>query len=119
MRSRVLLFLTAMLLGGVGGFVGSILGNAGGQRMLFVGGFIGGVLIAPLTARIGVWRGWVAPERATRTAIGAAIGFILAATIAVNTLSSPIGPIVSTSLIGIGAVLGAGRGAQSTRGAGK
>ena len=109
MRSRVLLFLTAMLLGGVGGFVGSVLGSAGGKRMLFVGGFVGGVLIAPLTARIAVWRGWIARDRAMWTAIGAAIGFILAATIAVNTLSSPIGPIVSTSLVGIGAVLGAGR----------
>ena len=110
MRSRVLLFLTAMVLGGVGGFVGSVLGNAGGKRMLFVGGFIGGVLIAPLTARIAVWRGWVAPDRAMWTAIGAAIGFVLAATIAVNTLSSPIGPVLSTLLIGFGAVLGAGEG---------
>ena len=109
MRSRVLLFLTAVLLGGLGGFIGSILGNAGGKRMLFVGGFIGGVLIAPLTARIAVSRGWIARDRAMWTAIGAAIGFILAATIAINTLSSPIGPIVSTSLVGIGAVLGAGR----------
>ena len=107
--SRVLLFLTAMLLGGVGGFIGSILGNAGGRRMLFIGGFIGGVLIAPLTARIAVWRGWIARDRALWTAIGAALGFVLAATIAINTLSSPIGPIVSTSLVGIGAVLGAGR----------
>ena len=110
MRSRVLLFLTAMLLGGVGGFVGSVLGGAGGKRMLFVGGFIGGVMISPLTARIAVWRGWVARDRAMWTAIGAAVGFALAATIAVNTLSSPVGPVLSTLLVGVGAVVGAGRG---------
>jgi hypothetical protein len=108
MRQRVLLFLTAMILGGLGGFIGSILGNAGGKRMLFVGGFIGGVLIAPLTARIARWRQWIAPEREMRTALGAAIGFVLAATIAVNTLSSPIGPVLGTLLVGFGAVLGAG-----------
>jgi hypothetical protein len=116
-RARVLLFLTAMVLGGIGGFVGSILGNAGGRQMLFVGGFIGGVLIAPLTARIAVWRRWIPPERASRTAIGAAIGFILSATIAINTLSSPIGPVLSTFLVGIGALVGAGGAAQSMRSA--
>ena len=114
MRSRIPLFLTAMVLGGLGGALGSILGNAGGQRMLFVGGFIGGVLAAALTARIARWRRWIAPDRETRTALGAAVGFILAASIAVNTLSSPIGPVLSTLLIGIGALLGA-RGEARTR----
>ena len=113
MGSRVLLFLTAMLLGGLGGALGSMLGNAGGRRMLFIGGFIGGVLAAPLTARIARWRRWIAADRETRTALGAAAGFILAATIAVNTLSSPIGPVLSTLLIGIGALVGA-RGAART-----
>lgn len=108
MGARVMLFLTAMVLGGLCGALGSILGNAGGRRMLFIGGFIGGVLAAPLTARIARWRRWIPPERETRTALGAAIGFILAATIAVNTLSSPIGPVLSTLLVGLGAVLGAG-----------
>ena len=110
MRAKVLLFLTAMLLGGVGGFVGSVLGNAGGKRMLFIGGFLGGILIAPLTARIAVWRGWAGGERQRWVALGAAAGFLLAAAIAVNTLSSPVGPVLSTTLVGFGAVLGAGRG---------
>lgn len=107
-RSRALLFLTAMILGGVGGFIGSVLGSAGGKTMLFVGGFVGGALIAPLTARIAAWRRWIAPEREVRTAFGAAVGFILAATIAVNTLSSPVGPVLSTCLVGLGAVIGGG-----------
>ena len=110
MRSRILLFLLATVLGGIGGFLGSVLGSAGGRRTLFIGGFLGGVLIAPLTARIAVWRRWVAPDRGRWVAAGAAIGFLLAATIAVNTLSSPVGPVVSTLLIGAGAVLGSGRG---------
>ena len=112
MRQRFLLCITAMMLGGIGGAVGSILGHAGGQRMLFVGGFLGGVLVAPLIGWIAKWRRWVAPDRALWVAVGAAIGFVLAATIAVNTLSSPIGPVLSTTVIGIGAVLGAGRMGQ-------
>ena len=110
MRARVLLFLTAMVVGGAGGMLGSILGGAGGRSMLFVGGYIGGIVVAPLTARIAVRRRWIPPERATRVAIGAAAGFALAATIAINTLSSPIGPVLSTTLVGIGALLGAGKG---------
>jgi hypothetical protein len=114
--ARLLVFLTAMVLGGLGGAIGSILGNAGGRRMLFIGGFLGGVLAAPLTARIARWRRWIAPERETRTALGAAVGFIAAATIAVNTLSSPVGPVLSTLLVGLGAVLGAGpTGRESSR----
>ena len=109
MGARIALFLTAMVLGGAGGMVGSMIGNAGGKRMLFVGGFIGGVLVAPLTAWIARRAGWIAADRTVPTALGAAIGFLLAATIAVNTLSSPIGPVLSTTLIGIGALLGAGR----------
>jgi hypothetical protein len=34
------------------------------------------------------------------------IGFLVAAGIAAKTLSSPIGPVSSTSLVGIGALLG-------------
>jgi len=107
MRSNVLLFFTATVLAGLGGAVGSILGNAGGARMLYVGGVIGGLVMAFVAARIGVWRGWVPRERAMRTALCAGAGFLMAALIAVNTLSSPVGPVLSASLVGIGAVLGA------------
>jgi hypothetical protein len=41
--------------------------------------------------------------------LGAAIGFLLACAVAANTLSSPVGPIMSTLLIGVGAVLGSSR----------
>jgi hypothetical protein len=40
------------------------------------------------------------------TAIGAMIGFLTAALIAVNTLSSPIGPVTSTLLTGVGGLAG-------------
>jgi len=100
------LFVLACILGGVGGLVGSILGGAFGQNGLFVGGFVGGAAIAPLSAKLALWRGWIAANQYWATAIGAAVGFLLAATIAINTLSSPVGPLSSTLLIGLGAVAG-------------
>jgi hypothetical protein len=95
-------------LGGLGGFLGSIAGAAfGGKTALFVGGFVGGIAIAPFSARLALWRHWIEAHQYWPTAIGAALGFVAAALVAVNTLSSPIGPILSTLLTGVGALLGA------------
>jgi hypothetical protein len=101
------LFITASLIGGIGGVVGSILGNALGRTGLFAGGFIGGVVLAPLTSLVARRMGWIAPARFWHVATGAAIGFVAAATLAINTLSSPVGPVVATSLTGLGAIAGA------------
>jgi hypothetical protein len=109
MRQRALLFLVACFLGGAGGVLGSIVGNAAGKTGLFAGGVIGGLLGAALSSLVARSRGWIPPSRTRATAIGAMIGFIAAALIATRTLGSPIGPILSTSLIGFGALVGAGR----------
>ena len=103
---RFRFFVTMCLLGGVGGFLGSVVGAFFGSQALFIGGFVGGILIAPLSARVALWRRWIAPAQYSTTALGAALGFIAAATVAVNTLSSPIGPFLSTALIGVGALVG-------------
>jgi phosphotransferase system glucose/maltose/N-acetylglucosamine-specific IIC component len=108
MLNRLLLFAVACLLGGFGGAFGSILGNAAGKTGLLVGGVIGGLIAALLVGPIARWRGWIRPDRARATALGAAIGFLAAALIATRTLGSPVGPVLSTALIGIGALLGAG-----------
>lgn len=101
---RLYLFLVASLLGGLGGLVGSMVGGA--LDHLFLGGFIGGVLIAPVTASLARRRGWIARSDVWPTTIGAALGFLAAAALAVNTLSSPVGPIVGTTLTGLGALVG-------------
>lgn len=100
------LFISMCLLGGLGGFVGSVIGAAFGNRALFIGGFLGGVAIAPLAAQLALWRRWITPRQYWLTTAGAALGFLAAALVAVNTLSSPVGPIVSTALTGVGALLG-------------
>ena len=103
---RLTFFIAACFLGGLGGFLGSVVGAFLGQRGLFVGGLLGGVLIAPLTARMALWRRWIDPPRLWPTTVGAAVGFVAAALVAINTLSTPIGPIFSTALIGAGALVG-------------
>jgi hypothetical protein len=100
------LFITTCMLGGIGGFLGSVVGAALGDRALFVGGFLGGIAAAPLATRLALWRQWISRREYWPTTAGAALGFLAAATVAVNTLSSPVGPILSTALTGIGAVMG-------------
>jgi hypothetical protein len=104
--NRIALFFVACALGGVGGALGSIVGNAFGKTGLWVGGMLGGLIASLLVARIALWRHWIVRSQFRLTALGAAVGFLAASAVAVNTLSSPIGPVVSTILIGGGAVLG-------------
>ena len=104
--ASVWFFIVTCILGGLGGAIGSVIGAAFGQRALFVGGFLGGLLVAPLSARVAVWRRWIENHQYWPTAAGAGLGFLAAATIAVNTLASPVGPVLSTSLTGVGALLG-------------
>jgi hypothetical protein len=107
--SRILLFFTAIILSGGAALGGSIAGNAVGKTGLWVGGVVGGLVGASLSSWLAAKLGWIASSQRARTTIGTAIGFLLAAGIAVNTLSSPVGPIASTILAGLGAVIGAGK----------
>lgn len=107
MRSKVLLFVTAMMLGGLGGMLGSMIGSAFGEGGMLAGGVVGGLLTAFLTGKIAAARGWVPSSRWRPVAVGASLGFLAAVAIAVNTLSSPIGPVLSTILVGVGALIGA------------
>ncbi len=115
--ARLKLFVTACFLGGLGGAAGSMLGHGFGSRGLLVGALVGGLLAALLVARLAAWRQWIRRPATTGTAVGAAVGFLAAAAIATHTLSSPVGPIASTLLIGVGAVLGAHVGKQEERNA--
>ena len=107
--NRAALFFVACALGGLGGAVGSIVGNAFGNGGLWAGGILGGLLASMLIARIALARRWIVRSQSWPTALGTAIGFLVACAVAVNTLSTPVGPIMSTLLIGAGALLGSGR----------
>jgi hypothetical protein len=107
--NRAALFLAACALGGLGGAVGSMVGHAFGKGGLWAGGILGGILASMLVARIALWRRWIVPSQLWPTALGTALGFLVACAVAVNTLSTPLGPIMSTLLVGAGALLGSVR----------
>ena len=103
---RFLLFVLACVLPGVGGAVGSIVGNAFGKTGLWTGGVLGGLLASLLVAWLATKMKWISREQRRATALGTAVGFLFAAAVAVNTLSSPVGPALSTMLAGLGALVG-------------
>jgi hypothetical protein len=86
-----------------------MIGHAFGKGGLWAGGILGGLLGSMLVARFALWRRWIVASQVWPTAIGTTVGFLLACAVAVNTLSTPIGPILSTLLIGLGALLGSAR----------
>jgi len=111
--NRAALFLLACALGGLGGALGSMVGHSFGKGGLWTGGILGGLLASMLIPRIALWRRWIVRSQYWPTVLGTAVGFLLACAIAVNTLSNPIGPIMSTLLIGVGAVLGSIRATRA------
>lgn len=100
------LFALLVIAGGAGAFAGSVLGNAFGKAGLFAGGVIGGALASAAAAFVAAWLKWIRIDERVPTACGAVVGFLAAALIAVNTLSSPVGPVTSTLLTGIGGLIG-------------
>jgi hypothetical protein len=114
LMNRAALFLVACALGGLGGALGSMVGHLFGKGGLWAGGILGGLLASVLIARIALWRRWILRSQYWPTVLGTAVGFLLACVVVVNTLSSPIGPILSTLLIGVGANLGSIRATSAT-----
>jgi hypothetical protein len=105
--ARTLLFVTSCFLGGLGGALGSMVGHAAGRSGLWIGGIVGGVLGSVAAAALARARGWIEPAQFSGAAVGGSVGFLLAAFIASRTLGSPVGPVLSTLLIGIGGLIGA------------
>jgi hypothetical protein len=81
--------------------------HAAGRVGLWIGGVVGGVLGSIAAAALGRARGWIAPAQFWGAAIGGTVGFLLAAFVAAKTLGSPVGPVLSTLLIGLGSLIGA------------
>ena len=104
---RVFLFITAMILCGLGGMFGSIAGHgvADDQGLIF-GGVIGVLLAACVTVWLATAARWITAEQRKSTLIWTAVGSVIASLIATHTLSSPVGPILSTLLAGAGALFG-------------
>ena len=99
-------FFVTSFLGGVGAVVGSILGNAFGGKGLYVGAVMGGIVAVAFAVWLAARLAWFDRRNFRAALVGGEVGFLVAAPIAVQMLSSPIGPIVSTALIGLGALVG-------------
>jgi hypothetical protein len=99
-------FLLLVFLGGAGGLLGSIAGAAFGKQALFAGGILGGLIASPAAAFLAARFRWIDPADRTAMALGAAAGFLAAVAVAVNTLSSPVGPLLSPLLVGAGGLAG-------------
>lgn len=106
---RALPTLLLLWLGtGLAAVVGSILGNALGTRGLQVGAIVGGVL-GVLGAVAAAGRlGWLPRGESGGAIVGALIGFAAAAAVTLTNLHTPIIPVLSCGLVGVGALLGAG-----------
>ena len=100
------LFVLMVIAGGAGGVLGSIVGNAFGRGGLFAGGVLGGTAFVVAAGYLAAARGWIATRQRLWVIGGGILGFGLACLVALSTLGSPIGPILSTLLVGCGAVLG-------------
>ena len=100
--------LLSWLATGVAAVVGSILGNAAGSRGLIVGAVAGGIL-GLLAAVVGARRfAWIPREETRGAFLGGLAGFALAIPITLTYMQTPLIPVLSCGLAGIGALLGAG-----------
>lgn len=110
-----LLFLLMCLAGGAGGGLGSTVGNGLGPGGVFLGGFAGGIALVTATGYLAARRCWISRQQRFWTIAGALLGFGLAALVTLSTLSSPAGPILSTLIVGLGALLGSRIGVSAHR----
>ena len=106
-------FLAMCLLGGTGGAAGSMLGSALGSGGVFAGGFAGGALMVILGGYLAARLGWIVPQQRFWTIVGGLLGFVAAALVTLATLSSSVGPVASTLLIGMGATFGTAIGGSA------
>ncbi|MEP6905648.1 MAG: hypothetical protein ABI875_06160 [Gemmatimonadales bacterium] len=106
-RKSALLFLLVCGFGGAGTFLGSVVGHFFGTTALYAGAIIGGIAGIFVANRVAVSRQILGPKRFWGANIGGILGLILAAEIATHNMSSPVVPLASILLIGLGAVFGA------------
>lgn len=103
---NLLLFLVVSGLDGISILLGSFVGHRSGGIGLFAGAIIGGIFGAAAAVWLAVRLRLLDGANYGATFLGALIGFVVAAVIAVKNLQGPLIPIASVPLIGLGAILG-------------
>ena len=100
------IFFVTAFLGGLGAALGSVLGHRFGQTGLYAGAVVGGIAAVAFAVWLAARLAWIEGRNFRPALLGGEIGFLVAAPVAVQMLSSPVGPILSTALIGGGALIG-------------
>jgi hypothetical protein len=92
-----------------GGFAmgGSIIGHFAGGKGLFIGAALAGIIGVIVAVRFCIWRRWMPGSAMAKAMAGGIVGFLLAAYFAATNAHTPVIPILSTGLVGLGAFLGA------------
>ena len=75
---------------------------------MFTGAIIGGILGIGVAVFIGAKLGWLGLSDRAGAFLGGAVGFAVAAPIAVSNLHTPSTPILVCGLAGVGLLLGVG-----------
>jgi hypothetical protein len=75
---------------------------------LYVGAILGGVAGVYASVRLAGWLGWLSTSEQGGAIVGGVLAFGVAAIIAVSTIHTPVGPVLSGALVGAGVLLGAG-----------
>ena len=107
-RKSVLLFLLVCAFAGVGLFVGSVLGHAFGPTGLNVGAIVGGAVGVIVATQLSCRWDILDRKRLVPATVGGVLGLALAAVIATHHMNTPVVPLASILLIGLGAAVGAG-----------
>jgi hypothetical protein len=105
-RKHIWLFLLVCGMNGFLTVLGSMLGNAFGKTGLFAGAIVGGIIGIALAGLTAHGLRLISQTSHTSTVFGGILGFIIAAVITVNNLHTPVIPMLSVSLVGLGAVVG-------------
>ena len=105
-RRTIAIFFLVCFFTGMCIFLGSAFGNVLGRRGLFGGALAGGVLGVLASVRMAIRPGWLERDAFGKASLLGLIAFFVAAAIAVPNLGSPVIPLLSVGLIGIGVLAG-------------
>jgi hypothetical protein len=100
--------LLSWLATGFAAAVGSILGNAAGPRGLQAGAIAGGVLGLLGAVFVAKRFSWIPGAEARGAFLGGLAGFAVAVPLTLTHMQTPVIPVLSCGLVGIGTLLGAG-----------
>ncbi len=100
-----MLFFFVTGLTGIAAVLGSVLGAAVNQAGLFIGAVFGGLIGVWVAVRLSKTLRFIEPNEMRPGILGGCIGFLLAAPLAAATAHTPLIPVLSVGLVGLGALV--------------